>query len=192
MEKIQYNYLTRAALILTVVFIGWSIYDSALQEKTLGESSYHAANKYFEDGEYEDALQSYNQAVNDNPSLIHAHRGIARTLMQLGRYAEASKKFDEVIDKEPEFGASYANRGILNDRIGNYEGAISDYEKAIKFNPKLSEGPSWITRFLRNQAEKPSTIIDRLNYLKTEMEKPEHQRLLKLPDKDKQQRPYKL
>ncbi len=192
MEKTHYNYLTRAALLLTIIFIGWSIYDGALKEKTLGESTYHAANKYFEDGRYKDALQSYKQAVIDNPNLIHAHRGIARSLMQLGQHKEALQKFDEVINEEPEFGASYANRGILNDRIGNYEAAIRDYEKAIKLDPKLSEGPSWITRFLRNQAEKPPTIIDRLTYLQSEMQKPKHQRLLKIPEKDKQQRPYKL
>ena len=192
MEKTQYNFLIGTALLLTILFIGWSIYDGALLENILGERSYHAANKYFEDGKYKDALQSYNQAVNENPNLIHAHRGIARSLMQLGRHEEALQKFDEIIDQEPEFGASYANRGILNDRIGNYEAAIRDYEKAIKLEPKLSEGPSWITRFLRNQAEKPPTIIDRLNYLQTEMQKPKHQRLLKQPEKDKQQRPYKL
>ena len=191
MEKTHYNYLTRAVLVLTILFIGWSIYDGALRESTLGESSYHAANKFFEDGMYKDALQSYNQAVKDNPSFIHAHRGIARSLMQLGRFEEALKKFDEVIDQEPNFGASYANRGILNDRMENYEAAIRDYKKAIKLDPNLIEGPSWITRFLRNQPEKPSTILDRLNYLQTEMKKSEHQRILKMPEKDKQQRPYK-
>ena len=191
MEKTQYNYLIRAILVLTIIFIAWSIYDGALRENTLGESSYHAANKYFEDGMYKDALESYKQAVKDNPSFIHAYRGIARSLMQLGRHEEALNKFEEVIRKEPNFGASYANRGILNDRMGNYEAAIHDYKKAIKLDPNLIEGPSWITRFLRNQPDKPSTILDRLNYLQTEMEKPEHQRMLKIPEKDKQQRPYK-
>ena len=73
----------------------------------------------------------------------------------------------------------------------NYELAIADYKKALQLNPDLAKGPSWLTRFLRNQAEKPPSILDRLNYLLAEMEKPESQRVLKFPDKDKQQRSYK-
>ena len=192
MEKTSYNHLVRIALILTIAFIAWSVYDGALRENVLGESAYHAANKYFEDRKYDDALQSYYKSINNNSDFIHAHRGIARSLMQLDRHEEALNKFNEVIAREPEFGASYANRGILNDRMGNYEAAINDYKKAIALNPKLAEGPSWLTRFLRNQANKPPTLLDRLNYLQEEMKKPKDKRILNIPEEDDQQRPYKL
>ena len=191
MKDIQSKLLVQVAILLTVVFIGWSIYDGAVREKTVGESSYHAANKFFEDRKYNEALNAYKKAVIQNPNLIHAQRGTARTLMQLGQNEKALIKFNEVINIEPEFGASYANRGILHDRMENYELAIADYKKALQLNPDLAKGPSWLTRFLRNQAEKPPSILDRLNYLLAEMEKPESQRVLKFPDKDKQQRSYK-
>ena len=192
MEKAQYNLLVRAALLLTIAWIGWSIYDGAFREKVVGESAYHAGNKYFEDGLYSDALNSYREAHKKNSQFIDAKRGIARSLMQLGKNEEALQAFDEVIALEPQFGASYANRGILNDRMGNYSAAIADYNKAIQLNPELAEGPKWLTRFLRNQAEKPPTILDRVKYLQAEMDKPEDQRVLQLPQKDQEQRPYKL
>ena len=192
MEKAQYNLLVRAALLLTIAWIGWSIYDGAFREKIAGESAYHAGNKFFEDGLYSDALNSYQDALNKNTQFIDAKRGVARSLMQLGKNEKALDVFNEVIALEPQFGASYANRGILNDRMGNYSAAITDYNKAIELNPELAEGPKWLTRFLRNQAEKPPTILDRVKYLQAEMSKPEDQRVLQLPQKDQEQRPYKL
>jgi tetratricopeptide (TPR) repeat protein len=176
MENIQYKILMQIALGLTIAWIAWSLYDGAFKEKLDGESHYHAANKYFEDGMF----------------VIHANRGIARSLMMLERYEEALSIFNKVIEQEPEFSASYANRGILYDRMQNYTAAIADYEKAVQLDPEIAEGPSWITRFLRNQAEKPPTILDRMKYLQAEMSKPEDQRVLQLPKKDEEQRPYKL
>lgn len=191
MEKSRYNHLVNIAFFLTVVWIGWSIYDGAIHEKTPGENLYHAGNKYFEDGFYIDALNSYRKALEKNPKLIHAKRGEARTLMQLHKNQEALSVFNEVITQEPEFGASYANRGILYDRMQFYTSAIADYEKAIQLDPTLAKGPSWLSRFLRNQAEKPPTILDRMNYLKAELNKPENERTLQLPKKDNLQKPYK-
>ena len=44
----------------------------------------------------------------------------------------------------------------------------------------------------RLQPEKPPTIADRAQYLKQELAKPETERVLKMPEQDQQQRPYKL
>lgn len=192
MENTQYKALMKIALFLTIAWVAWSLYDGAFKEKLDGESHYHAANKYFEDGMFDNALYSYRKAIVENPQFIHSSRGIARSLMMLEQYEEALDEFNKVIEKEPEFSASYANRGILHDRMHNYAAAITDYEKAIQLNPEIAEGPSWITRFLRNQAKKPPTILDRMKYLKAEMSKPEDQRVLQLPEKDGKQRPYKL
>ncbi len=192
MEKAQYNVLIRVALLLTIAWIGWSIYDGAIREKFVGEGAYHAANKYFEDGKYEEALKTYQQAVAENPNFIHAKRGIARSLMQLERNHEALNVFNDVIEQEPEFAASYANRGILNDRMDKYEEAIEDYQKALRLDPEIAKGPTLVIRFLRNQAEKPPTILDRMKYLQAELSKPEKQRILRMPEQDEQQRPYKL
>ena len=192
METHQYNFFMRIALVLTIAWISWSIYDGVLREKKASNSDYFAANKFFEDGFYEEALRAYRKSVVKSESQLNAKRGIARSLMQLGREDEALAMFNEVIELEPDFAASYANRGILYDRIGNYHAAIADYQKALQLNPKLAYGPKWLTRFLRNQVEKPPTILGRMQYLQAEMAKPEDQRVLKLPEEDEIQHPYKL
>lgn len=192
METRQYTLLLRAAFLLTIAWIVWSIYDGAIREKVKGDNEYYAANKYFEDGLYKQALLGYRKAIKENPSHIHAKRGIARSLMQLEKYEESLKMYNEVILLEPNFAASYANRGILYDRIENYHAAIKDYQKALQLDPELADGPSWLTRFLRNQAQKPPTISERLKYLQAELEKPEDRRVLSMPKVDDAQRPYKM
>ena len=192
MESRKYKILVRLALLLTLIWVAWSLYDVSIREKVVGDSQYYAANKYFEDGLYEQALETYRSAVLQNELHIHAKRGIARSLMQLGEYKQSLNEFNEVIELEPNFAASYANRGILLDRNKNYQAAIKDYQKALVLDPKLADGPSWLTRFLRNQAVKPPTILDRLEYLRAELKKPEDERVLSIKDKDDLQRPYKM
>ncbi len=192
MDNRAYRVLMVIAVGLTVAWIGWSVYDSVIVEDTPGDSSYLAGNSYFEDSRYREALIEYQAALAINPGHIHAKRGKALSLMQLGKDQDALVLFDELIQQQPDFAASYANRGILHDRMGSYEAAIRDYEKALQLDTELAEGPHWLTRFMRNQARRPPTIADRAQYLREQLNRPEAERVLSLPEEDKKQRPYKL
>jgi len=191
MDDSLYKFLKYTAIVLTLAWIGWSAYDSFMADVSPGDSAHLAADKLFEDGNFERALQEYDTALKETPEHIFALRGKARTLMQLKRYDEALKVFNIAIAKEPQFAGTYANRGILYDRMGQYQKAIEDYERALAMDPELVEGPNWLTRFLRLQPEKPPTIADRAQYLKQELAKPESERILRLPGEDEKQRPYK-
>ena len=76
--------------------------------------------------------------------------------------------------------------------MGQYEKALADYEQALQMDRELGEGPSWITRFFRLQPEKPPTILERARYLREQLAKPESERLLRVPEEDEKQRPYKM
>ena len=191
MDKDLYRFLKWTAIVLTLAWVGWSIYDSMISPRKPGDLAYLEANTLFEDGEYARALEDDWFFYKLNPEHIHALRGRARSLMELGRSAEAMAAFDAAIARAPDFGATYANRGVLNDRLGHYQKAIEDYEHALALDPELAEGPHWLTRFLRNQAEKPPGIAERAAYLRAELAKPESERLLRVPQLDAQQRSYK-
>ncbi len=187
----MYQTLLGVAIILTIAWVGWSVYESFFRDRVAGETRYHAANRFFEDADYDSALVEYERAHAENGDLIDAMRGQARSLSQLGRNAEALEKFNLVIERDPGFAASYANRGIVYDRMGSYDKAVVDYEMALSLDPEMGEGPNWLTRFLRMQAEKPPTIADRARYLRVQLAKPESERVLQVPELDEQQRPYK-
>jgi tetratricopeptide (TPR) repeat protein len=192
MDERHYKILRNIAIVLALFWVGWTIYDGMLETPQLpGETAFSAGNRAFEDGLFIDAINYYEEALNEVPDNLPSQRGIARSLMQLGRLDEALATFNKVIAKEPEFAASYANRGILKDRLGRYQEALTDYERALSLEPELAEGPGFLTRFLRNQSEKPPTIADRARYLKEQLAKPESERILRVIEEDEKQRSYK-
>jgi tetratricopeptide (TPR) repeat protein len=130
--------------------------------------------------------------LKQDPNNTYALRGKAQALLQLGNYKMALATYDEAIYREPDLGVAYANRGILKDRMGDYEGALADYRQALALQPEVSEGPGFMTRFLRNQADKPPSVAERANYLEEQLAKPESQRLLQVPKQDNAQRSYKM
>lgn len=191
MDERLYQFLKWTAITLGAAWIAWSIYDSFVRGREPGDTAYLDAETLFADGYYERALERYQEALDEAPGHFHARRGRARTLLQLGRLDEALAAYDRLVASRPGFGPLYAGRGILHDRAGRYEQAVADYERAIGLEPELDEGPGWLTRFLRLQPEKPPTIGDRARYLRAELAKPEGERVLRVPEIDAEQRPYK-
>lgn len=188
------------AVALAVAFVAWAVYDKFVAGVAPGDLAYHDANNLFEDGHYERAAEKYRAALAEAPDHIHALRGLARALHMAGAHEEALGVYDEAIarageprddDERAALAASYANRGILLDTMGRHEDALADYTKALALDPEIAKGPHWLTRFLRNQPEAPPTIADRAQYLRAELAKPEAERVLRVPELDAKQRPYK-
>ena len=55
MDKGVYRFLKWTAILLTIAWVGWSIYDSMISPRKPGDLAYLAANNLFEDGEYQRA-----------------------------------------------------------------------------------------------------------------------------------------
>lgn len=186
-----YRFLKRLAVILALATFGWMLvhefgsgWDDATTER-------RAADRAFEDGLYARAFAGYRRAealAPDDPLIL---RGIALSLMQLGRHGEALTAFEALFAVEDDFAVDYANRGILYDRMGRYQEAMADYRRALSLDAEMVEGPGWLTRFLRNQAEPPPAVADRLAYLQAEMGKPAEERVLHIEEQDAAQRPFK-
>lgn len=192
MDERLYAFLKYTAIALTVLWVTWTLYDGVFGDRAPGDTAYLSGNRAFADGRYERALAAYREALDANPEHLHALRGEARALMQLGRDEAALAAYDRAIRRAPDFGPAYANRGILHDRMGHHRRALADYERALALNPELAEGPGWLTRFMRNQPEKPPTVADRADYLRKELAKPSEERLLRVEEADAAQRPYEM
>ena len=83
-------------------------------------------------------------------------------------FNKSEKIFKEVILKDNNFVAAIANLGILYDTLENHELAIEYYELAVSKDSEVTEGISWIKRFLKNIQFKPSSVEERLIFLKRE------------------------
>jgi tetratricopeptide (TPR) repeat protein len=183
-----------AALVLGIVLGAGAIfvYGRVAGDSAPGDFEVRTGNYRLEDGLYEQAIGEFEKALVENPEHTGAHLGLALTLLQMGRLEEAITRFDRVLALDPEMAVAYADRGIAWDRLGEHEKALADYRAALALDDKLTKGPGWLWRFLRNVHEPPPTIADRADYLEAELAKPLEERLLQLPEEDSKQRMYKI
>jgi tetratricopeptide (TPR) repeat protein len=189
--KMNKNTLAVIIALCILGIIGFYYYKYTVLETTPGENKYRLANKYLEDGNYDESLKVLDELLVNHAEYKEAHVARAITLMQMGQLYESRKSFDRAIRLDNNYAQAYANRGILNDRDGRYDDALHDYRKALKLDPELAKGPGWLWRFLRNIPEPPPTIADRADYLEEQLKKPESERLLRVPELDSKQRMYK-
>lgn len=190
MTEAQYNYLKYTAIIMAISWVGWSLYDF-MSHKQPGDFAYHAGTTAFADGYYDRALVHYREALEEVPNHLPARRGMAETLILLGREQEAITIYDELLELDPDNAGFLANRAIALDRIGEHEQALENYRSALNADTSINKGPNWLTRFFRNQPERPPGLAERAAYIQAQLDLPEEQRVLSLPEADEAQRPYR-
>ena len=191
-KKIKFD--SRGILYLAILLglVTFVFYWRLGTEENPGDYNTKKGNYRLEDGQLDDAVKKFSIALEENPDHVMAHLGLAITYMQMNKSAAALAEFNRTIELAPELAAAYADRGVLYDRMGEYEKALADYRKALSMDPKILEGPGFLWRFMRNIDEKPPTILQRADYLEAELAKPAAERLLKVPEIDKEQRMYKI
>jgi tetratricopeptide (TPR) repeat protein len=101
-------------------------------------------NELYGLGRYEEAIASYDRAVEINPDYYEAwyNRGIA--LANLGRYEEAISSYERAIKITPDKHEAWYNRGRALYDLGRYEEVITSYDRAIEFKLDLHE--AWSNR----------------------------------------------
>jgi len=84
---------------------------------------------------YEEALVSFDHAIELDPNYASAWRNRGYALDKLGKYEEAIACFDKAIEINPDDYTAWNNRGNVLYKLGKYEEAIASYDKAIEINP---------------------------------------------------------
>src|SRR5690554_2953096 len=98
---------------------------------------YNEGNKLLKAGNYDGALQQYNQALNiEKDYRIYYQRGIA--LKNLGNLEEAKNSFEECLKLKSDFEGGYNALGGVFFSMGNYQAAINNFEKVLEFSKNNS------------------------------------------------------
>lgn len=154
------------------------------------------------EGDYEEALENFDRALAEMPDHRGALMGRALVFIQTERYDEAIAELDYLIDfldktLQPDdatgrgvLAAAYSNRGIVYDRLGEYEKALDDYVMALRIDEDVVSGPDIFHKILYG-SEDLSTVRKRARYLYEQLQLPEDERLLRVPEVDAKQRMYK-
>src|SRR5215831_4006852 len=67
-------------------------------------------NAYSTKGEYDLAVQDYDQSIKLNPNYAHAFANRAQTYLNKGEYERAARDYDEAIRLKPTLGAVWSGR----------------------------------------------------------------------------------
>ena len=94
---------------------------------------------YAELGQFDLALEDYNQAIEFNPELADAYSNRGWIYLQLENYDLAGRDFDRAVELEPDFATAYNNRARGYRALGNFERALADYSQAIKLKGDEAE-----------------------------------------------------
>lgn len=153
------------------------------------------------DGEYDQALESFDKALQEMPDHRGALMGRALVFIQTEQYDEAIAELNYLIEflnrtLEPDdltgrgaLAAAHANLGIIYDRQARYEEALEQYAYALNTDEESVSGPGLVDKILYDAD--PSTVRDRAVYIYEQLQLPEDERLLSVPELDAQERMYK-
>jgi tetratricopeptide (TPR) repeat protein len=149
--------------IVDVIISGCSAVIQAGQDnpKRLATAFNNRGVVYKFKGEYDRALEDYNQAILLNPSYANAYnnRGVIYRLK--GDYDRAIRDYDEAVWLDRSIPAFFYNRAIAYTEKQDYDRAIADFEMVLRFNTKnaLALYGRGIVRLKKGDSERGSTDI---------------------------------
>jgi tetratricopeptide (TPR) repeat protein len=94
-------------------------------------------NRFFDLMDYDKAIATYNQALNEFPSNHEIRAALALTYKQRGDYYRAVTEYKYLINSNPDNAALHNNLGTVYYRNEQYDLAIEEYRKAIQLDDNL-------------------------------------------------------
>ena len=128
--------LNKKLLVFFVFAFGLLL--SAQSERKITRSG----NTQYETGNFVEAEINYKKALEHNPTLLEAQFNLGDALAKQERYEEALASFDLVTatTEDAELKASaFHNKGNVQLKQQDLEGAVASYEESLRANPKDSQ-----------------------------------------------------
>ena len=100
---------------------------------------YNRGVAYGNKGEYDRAIQDYNEAIRINPGYADAFNNRGNAYADKGEYDRAIQDYDEVIRINPEDAVAFIARGLAYWYKGEYDHSILDCDEAIRIDPSSTE-----------------------------------------------------
>lgn len=107
------------------------------RQTSFGKASlfWEKANILFVSQSYEEAITSFDKAIDFKPDDCKAWYNRGAALGNLNRHEEAIASFDKVIELNPSDHQAWFSRGIALGNLNRHKEAIASFKKAIELNP---------------------------------------------------------
>ena len=90
-------------------------------------------------GKYEEAIASYDKAIELKPDYADAWHNKGVILGKQGKYEEEIASYDKAIELKPDDAEAWYNKGVALGEQGKHEEAIASYGKAIELKPDYAD-----------------------------------------------------
>jgi tetratricopeptide (TPR) repeat protein len=199
--RVLRRFVVLMALLTVGAFVFWDVLEDYVRREP-GDYYTEAGSNRLADELYDEAIENFDKALEEAPNHRGALMGRALVFIQTERYEEAIAELDALIDfleetLEPDdntgrgvLAAAYANRGIVYDRLEQYEKALENYVQALNTDGETVEGPGVVHKILYG-SDRVSSVRDRAIYLYEQLQLPEDERVLRIPELDAKQRMHK-
>ena len=100
--------------------------------------SYKRGSNLTKEKKYEDAILSFNKAVEFDPRFVLAWGCMGDNLHLLGRNEESLKCFEKIIEVYPDDAKAWQNHAFLLMTLNRFEESLQSFNKAVEFSPNYS------------------------------------------------------
>lgn len=131
-------------IFLMVIFTASSVNDA------------RKANRAFENGDYEQAVELYQRAIADDPDNAKLHFNLGNALFKLGQLDDADRAFEQykrLVDSPVEESYADYNKGRMLTDMEQYDEAVEHFREALKKNPADPDARYNYELALRKQQE---------------------------------------
>ena len=98
-----------------------------------------------------DALDSFDAALDLSPDLLDAWRGRAQARRALGDYLGAVRDIQELLKREPRSFVAFQDLSRIAEARGDWKGALVAWQKVLELSPRTPNGQERL-RDLRRRA----------------------------------------
>ena len=125
------------------------------------ENPYYAEGiREFELGKYDEAIDSFNKAIQQNPKLVDAYHYRGQAYFQTQRFQNAIQDYNKVLQMAPQNAEAYHHRGQAYSSSGNNDQAIADYTQAISLKPDFAQAYSDRAQAYKAQGKEALALND--------------------------------
>jgi tetratricopeptide (TPR) repeat protein len=111
-----------------------------------------------EQGNYEEALEHLNKAVQFGPDHPETHFELANALADHGNLEKAISHFYKAVQLKPDHLYAHYNLGVFLTRQGRLEEAFSHYSEALRIKPNCADAHSGLGTVLAKQGNYQEAI----------------------------------
>jgi tetratricopeptide (TPR) repeat protein len=105
---------------------------------SLAKAFYDRGLAYAHKGDYDRAIQDYDQALGLDPAFAYPFYGRGWVYARKGNYDHAIQDYDQALRLNPDLAVALRGRGTAFTYKDDYDHALQDYDQALLLNPSDS------------------------------------------------------